>query len=154
MFGRSRRIATLAFGLGLLPLTAAAPAAARCPTEPRHHVECDNRPPRTKLSYAHRQDFLRTKRIVVRVRSSETGRIYASGQLEIPGPSVTWGIYPDRAFARAGGWTTLVLRVPARAGEHAARSFAHGRRVFAKVFVSAADRAGTPSRRIRAIGVP
>jgi hypothetical protein len=126
----------------------------RCPKDPRHHVHCDRRPPRTKLSYARRQDFLRTKKVVVHVRSSETGRVYASGQLEIPGPSVTWGIYSDHEYVREGQRATLVLRVPAQALEHAARSFAHGRRVFAKVFVSAADRSGNQSRLVRAIVEP
>jgi hypothetical protein len=126
----------------------------RCPKDPRYHAHCDRQPPRTKLAYDRRQDFLRTGKVVVRVRSSEAGRIYASGQLEIPNPSVTWGIYSAHKHVGKGKWATLVLRVPAQAREHAARSFTHGRRVFAKVFVSATDRSGNKSRLVRAIVKP
>jgi hypothetical protein len=126
----------------------------RCPKDPRHHAHCDRQPPRTKLRYDRRQNFLQTKKVVVRVRSSEAGRVYASGQIEIPNPSVTWGIYSDHKFVHKGQWATLVLRVPTQAREHAVRSFAHGRRVFAKVFVSAADRSDNQSRLVRAIVKP
>lgn len=126
----------------------------RCPKDPNHHVHCDRHPPRTKPAYAHRQDFLRTGKVVIRVRSSEAGRIYADGQIEIPTPSVTWGIYSDRKGVSKGGWATLTLRVPAQAREHAARSFAHGRRVFAKVFISASDQAGNQSCNVVAVVKP
>jgi hypothetical protein len=91
---------------------------------------------------------------VVRVHSSEAARIEASGQIEIPGPSVTWGIYSDRKRIGRSGEARLVLRVPASAREHAARSLAHGRRVFAKVFVSAVDRSGNQSHLVVAIVKP
>jgi hypothetical protein len=118
----------------------------QCPEDPRRQAHCDRRPPRTKLTYARRQNFLGSKKVVVHVRSNETGEIQASGQIEIPGPSVTWGIYSDHKRLGKGDKVTLVLRVPAQAREHAARSFAHGRSVFAKVFVSAVDRFGNRSR--------
>lgn len=125
-----------------------------CPEDPKRHVHCDRIPPRTKLTYAPRQDFLHTKKIVVSVRSSETGKIYASGQIELPQPSVTWGIYSDAKRVGKGDRARLVLRVPAQAREHAARSFAHGRRVFAKVFVTAVDRVGNQSHMAVAIVKP
>lgn len=126
----------------------------RCPEDPKRHIHCDRTPPRTKLTYAPRQDFLRTKKIVVSVRSNETGKIYASGQIELPEPSVTWGIYGNSKRVDKGDRVRLVLRVPAQAREHAARSFAHGRRVFAKVSVTAVDRVGNQSHMAVAIVKP
>lgn len=120
----------------------------RCPEDRRRQSHCDRTPPRIKVVYVRRQDFLRGKRIVVFTRSSEPGKIYASGQIELPQPSVTWGIYGDSKRVGKegrGGWARLVLHVPAEAREHAARSFAHGRRLFAKVFVTAVDRFGNQS---------
>jgi hypothetical protein len=120
-----------------------------CPEDPRRQNHCDRTPPRVKVRYVRRQDFLGDKKIVMFARSSEPGKIYASGQVELPEPSVTWGIYGDsRRVGKEGrgGWARLVLHVPAQAREHAARSFAHGRRVFAKVFVTAVDRFGNQSR--------
>ncbi|HET7510646.1 MAG TPA: hypothetical protein VFJ65_10405 [Solirubrobacterales bacterium] len=120
----------------------------RCPEDRRRQTHCDRTPPHVKVVYVRRQDFLHGKKIVVSTRSSEPGKIYASGQIELPQPSVTWGIYGDsRRVGKAGrgGWARLVLHVPAQAREHAARSFAHGRRVFAKVFITAVDRFGNQS---------
>lgn len=120
----------------------------RCPEDSRRQNHCDRTPPRVKVVYVRRQNFLRSKKIVVSARSSEPGKIYASGQIELPQPSVTWGIYGKSGRVGKegrGGWARFVLHVPAQAREHAARSFAHGRRVFAKVFVTAVDRFGNQS---------
>jgi len=122
----------------------------QCPEDPRRQSHCDRTPPHVKVVYMRRQDFLSSRKIVAFVHSSEPGTLYASGQIELPGPSVTWGIYGDskRGVGEEGrgGWARLVLHVPAQAREHAARSFAHGRHVFAKVFVTAVDRFGNQSR--------
>jgi hypothetical protein len=96
------------------------------------------------LTYPPHQDFLRTGKVVVYVRSNEPGRVIASGQIDIE-RVVTWGIYSDRAAVRKGQKRKLVLRVPANAREHAARSFAHGRRVTASVTAFAIDAAGNES---------
>ncbi len=120
-----------------------------CPEDGRRQNHCDRTPPHMKFVYVRRQDFLRGKNIVVFVRSSEPGKLYASGQIELPDPSVTWGIYGDSkrvGKAGRGGWARLALHLPAQAREHAARSLAHGRHVFAKVFVTAVDRFGNQSR--------
>jgi hypothetical protein len=117
-----------------------------CPSDPASHVRCDRRPPRTKLAYSRHQDFLSTRKVKIRVRSSEAGRVYASGQIEIPAGNVTWGIYSVGKHVAKGAWATLTLRVPPNAREHALRSFSHGRSVYAKIFVSATDRAGNQSR--------
>jgi hypothetical protein len=117
-----------------------------CPEDPKRQADCDRRPPRTKLTYRIRQGFLRTGKVVVRLRSSEAGRVLAHGQIDIDaGPNVVWGINPARKPVRKGGRATLVLRVPPRAREAAARSFAHGRHVVARVFVYATDAAGNES---------
>ncbi len=116
----------------------------RCPEDPSRHAHCDRIPPRTKLTYAPGQDFLRTKKIVVYVRANETGTVSASGQIDIQGVA-TWGIYSDSARVGKGDKRKLVLRVPANAREAAARSFAHGRRVTAAVSAFATDRYGNES---------
>ncbi len=116
----------------------------RCPEDPRRHSRCDRVPPRAKVTYAPRQDFLRNGKIVVYVRANEDGRVIAGGQVDIA-DVVTWGIYSDRAAIRRGQKRKLVLRVPARARESAARSLAHGRRVTASVTAFAIDGAGNES---------
>jgi hypothetical protein len=116
----------------------------RCPEDPQRHVHCDRIPPRTKLTYDPRQDFLHSKPVVVYVRTNEPGRVYAGGQIDIKGV-VTWGIYSARKTVTKGKKVKLVLRVPANAREAAARSFAHGRRVTASVTVYATDAAGNES---------
>lgn len=115
-----------------------------CPKDPKRHIHCDRIPPRIKLTYAPRQDFLRGGGVVVHLRSNEAGRIVAGGQIDIKGVS-TWGIYPAHKRVTKGEKTMLVLRVPARAREVAARSFAHGRRVTASVSALATDGAGNES---------
>jgi hypothetical protein len=121
-----------------------------CPEDGRRQNHCDRTPPHVKVLYVRRQDFLRGKNIVVFARASEPGKLFASGQIELPGPSVTWGVYGDSKRVGKegrGGWARLALHVPAQAREHAARSLSHGRHVFAKVFVSAVDRFGNQSHR-------
>jgi len=108
-------------------------------------VDTDRRPPRTKLTYPPRQDFLTSKKVVVYIRTNETAKVIASGQIEIPGPGVIWGIYSARKQVAKGQKAKLTLRIPPQAREHAARSFAHGRPVVAKVTVSATDGAGNES---------
>jgi hypothetical protein len=103
----------------------------------------DTRPPRTKLTYRSRQDFLGGAGIVVRVRSNESARVYASGQLELP--NSTWGIYSARRQVKRGQKAQLRLRVPLKAREAAAAAAAKGGKVFAKVIVSATDDAGNES---------
>lgn len=114
-----------------------------CPEDRKRQVNCDRIPPRPKLTYATRQDFLRTK-IVVYVRSNEAGAVGAVGQIDIKGVA-TYGIYSDHANVGKGDKRKLVLRVPAKAREAAARSFAHGRRVTASVSAFATDRVGNES---------
>jgi hypothetical protein len=116
----------------------------RCPEDPRRHVHCDRIPPRAKLTFAPRQDVLRTGKVVVYVRSNEAGRVIASGQIDIA-KVVTWGIYSDRATVRKGQKRKLVLRVPANAREHAMRSLAHGRPVTAGITAYAVDAVGNES---------
>jgi len=118
----------------------------RCPQDPRRHANCDRIPPRTHLTYRLRQDFLASGRVAVRLRSNEDALAFASGQIDIAGDrNIVWGIYSARKRVAKGGKATLVLRVPAKAREAAARSYAHGRHVVAKITVSATDDAGNES---------
>lgn len=103
----------------------------------------DSKPPRTKLTFPNPQDFIAGRQVVVRVRANEPVSFFASGQLELP--NVTWGIYSKRARAAKGQKVTLRLRIPAKALQAAAEASAKGRKVIAKVTVSATDRAGNES---------
>ena len=103
----------------------------------------DTRPPRTKLTFPNPQDFLASKLVVVKVRANEPASVFARGQLELP--NVTWGIYSKRAQAAKGEKVTLRLRIPPKARAAAAEAFARGRKVIAKVSISATDRAGNES---------
>jgi hypothetical protein len=108
-------------------------------------VDTDRRPPRTKLTYPPRQDFLTSRKVVVYIRTNEPAKVIANGQIEIHGPGVIWGIYSARKQVARGRKAKLTLHIPPQAREHAARSFAHGRPVVAKVTVSATDAAGNES---------
>lgn len=103
----------------------------------------DTKPPRTKLTFPNPQDFIASKQVVVKVRANEPVSIFASGQLELP--NVTWGIYSKGAQAGKGQKVTLRLRIPPKARQAAAEAIAKGRKVIAKVTVSATDRAGNES---------
>jgi hypothetical protein len=116
----------------------------RCPEDSRRQTHCDRRPPHTKLTYPPRQAFLAARKVVVRLRSSETGSVRATGQIEIGRHSV-WGIYSDEKRLGKGEKRTLVLHVPAKARAAALRAMANGQRVTAKVFASATDRFGNES---------
>lgn len=115
-----------------------------CPEDGRRQIHCDRRPPRAKLTYPTRQAFLATRKVVVRLRSSETGSVRATGQIEIGRHSV-WGIYSDEKRLGKGEKRTLVLRVPVKARAAALRATANGQRVTAKVFATATDRFGNES---------
>jgi len=103
----------------------------------------DSKPPRTKLTFPNPQDFIASKQVVVKVRADEPVSFFAGGQLELP--NATWGIYSKRAQAAKGQKVTLRLRIPAKARQAAAEAFAKGRKVIAKVTVSATDRSGNES---------
>ncbi|MFL5873967.1 MAG: hypothetical protein ACJ75T_10930 [Solirubrobacterales bacterium] len=103
----------------------------------------DTRPPRTKLTFPNPQDFLAAKQVLVRVRANEPVSIFASGQLELP--NSIWGIYSKRAHGSKGQKVALRLRIPPKARRAAAEAFTKGRKVIAKVTVSATDRASNES---------
>lgn len=113
----------------------------RCPTDPQRRRDCDLSPPETKLTYAPRQDFLTTGKLVVYLRANERSRAMASGQIDIRGVS-TWGIGASRHALQRGQKRKFVLRIPGNARAAAARSFAHGRYVSATVRIAAVDSAG------------
>jgi hypothetical protein len=110
-----------------------------CPRSPERQDRCDVRPPRIKLRYAPRQDFVSRGPVVVRVRANEDVSLYAPGQIDLPG--VGYGIYAVWAKAERGEWRTLRLRVPRRSREHIARAHANGKPAVAKVRVYATDAA-------------
>jgi hypothetical protein len=128
-----------------------APGSSRTPEflDPRRQLLLnadligDTKPPRTKLTFPNPQDFLASRLVVIKVRANEPVSFFASGQLELP--NATWGIYSKRAHAAQGQKVTMRLRIPPKARQAAAEAFAKGRRVIAKVTVSATDGAGNES---------
>lgn len=111
-----------------------------CPGNPERQDRCDVRPPRVKLIYAPRQDFLSSGPVVVRVRANEDVSLYAPGQIDLPG--IGYGIHAVWAEADKGERKTLRLRVPRKAREHVSRAYGNGKSVIAKVRVYATDEAG------------
>jgi hypothetical protein len=116
----------------------------RCPKDPTRQADCDRRPPRIKIFYAKHQNFLGTRRVVVRVRSNEAASAYASSQLDLPGE--TWGLDADERRVREGGVTKLVMHLPSRPRRVGERALTSGKRIRVKVFVAATDLAGNKTR--------
>lgn len=111
-------------------------------------IDTDRSPPRTKLTYPQRQDFLATKTVLVRFRCNEDATAFASGQLEFPNGkrgAVIYGLYGKQRQVEGGEKTTLRLRLPRKTWEAALRAQAHGKRIVVKVTVSAEDAAGNNS---------
>jgi hypothetical protein len=111
-------------------------------------LNTDLQPPRTKLTYPQRQDFLAEKEVLVRFRCNEDATVFASGQLEYPrgaGGGVIYGLYGSSRQVKAGTKTTLRLRLPRKTLDAARRAFANGKRIAVKVTVSATDAVGNRS---------
>jgi hypothetical protein len=111
-------------------------------------IDTDLQPPRTKLTYPQRQDFLTGKEVQVRFRCNENATVFASGQLEYPRRvrgGVIYGLYGTTRQVKAGTKTTLRLRLPRKTLEAARRAFDHGKRIVVKVTVSATDKVGNRS---------
>jgi hypothetical protein len=111
-------------------------------------IDTDRSPPRTKLTYPQRQDFLATKEVLVRFRSNEDATVFASGQLEFPNGkrgAVIYGLYGKQRLVEGGEKTTLRLRLPRKTWEAAVRAQKHFKRIVVKVTVSAEDAAGNRS---------
>ncbi len=129
-----------------------------CPTDPTRHGACfssspppkDITPPRTKLTYPVHQDFLTTKKVLVRLRSNEDAVAIASGQLEYPRHGggkgrVVYGLRGAKRHIAAGTKTPLRLRLPKKTIAAGAAAMAAGKRVVVKVTVTATDAAGNRS---------
>lgn len=111
-------------------------------------IDTDRTPPRTKLTYPQRQDFLATKEVLVRFRCNEDATAFASGQLEFPNGkrgSVIYGLYGKQRRVEGGEKTALRLRLPRKTWEAALRAHGNGKRIVVKVTVSAEDPAGNRS---------
>jgi hypothetical protein len=121
-----------------------------CPEDPARQDRCDRKPPRIKILFARHQDFLGTRRVVVKVRSNEAARAYASSQLDLPG--VTWGLDATQRRVRKGGTTKLVMHVPPRPRRAGERARENGKRIYVRAFVSATDASGNRTR-LKAIRV-
>jgi hypothetical protein len=129
-----------------------------CPLDPASHelacpLAADTRPPRTKLTYRPRQDFLGRGFVKVRVRSNEAAKVIADGQLEFRkgrGLSI-WGLGGARRKVGARKKVVLRLRVRPRVRKAARRAMRNGRKVVIKVTVSARDGAGNESGKTIAV---
>jgi hypothetical protein len=105
----------------------------------------DRTPPRTKLTYPLRQNFLVEKEVLVHVRSNEAATAIASGQLEIPSRHAIFGLYGVEAEVGARKRVTLRLRLAKNTIKAARRAYANGRKIVIKVTVSAGDAVGNDS---------
>jgi hypothetical protein len=111
-------------------------------------IDTDRQPPRTKLTYPQRQDFLSTREVLVRFRCNEGATAIASGQLEFPNGkrgAVVYGLYGTRRQVEPGQKMALRLRLPRKTWEAALQAQENGKRVVVKVTVSAEDYAGNRS---------
>lgn len=108
-------------------------------------LDLDRTPPRTKLTYPPRQDFLATKAVLVHFRSNEDATVFASGQLEIPSKHTIYGIFGVTKSVGAGDKVALRLRLPKAARKAALSALGNGRKVVVKVTVSATDPVGNDS---------
>lgn len=111
-------------------------------------LDLDKTPPRTKLTYPQRQDFLATKEVLVRFRCNEDATAFAGGQLEFPRSgrvTVIYGLYGVTRRVEAGEKTVLRLRLPRKTWEAALRARENGKRIVVKVTVQAEDGVGNRS---------
>jgi hypothetical protein len=109
-------------------------------------IDTDRTAPRTKLTFAPRQDFLASKKATVYLRSNEAATAFASGQIEIFNERrAIWGIYGTTREVPRREKTALTLRIPRRAREATEAAVANGRKVVLKVTVSATDAVGNRS---------
>jgi hypothetical protein len=108
-------------------------------------LDLDRAPPRTKLTYPNRQDFLAKKTVLVHFRCNEDAMVFASGQLEIPAKHTIYGIFGVRRAVEAGEKVALRLRVPMATRRAALIALENGKKVLVKVTLSATDAVGNQS---------
>jgi hypothetical protein len=108
-------------------------------------LDFDRTPPRTKLTYPVRQNFLVEKKVLIHLRSNEAATAIASGQLEIPSRHAIFGLYGVKAAVGAGKRVTLRLRLAKNTLKAARLAYANGRKIVIKVTTSASDAAGNDS---------
>jgi hypothetical protein len=108
-------------------------------------LDLDRAPPRTKLTYPNRQDFLAKKTVLVHFRCNEDATVFASGQLEIPAKHTIYGIFGVKKEVDAGEKVALRLRVPMATRKAALIALGNGKRVLVKVTLSATDAVGNRS---------
>jgi hypothetical protein len=131
----------------LFPGIEVAPDATRADAEllVNADLDFDRMPPRTKLTYPVRQNFLVEKKVLVHLRSNEAATAIASGQLEIPSRHAIFGLYVVRAAVSARKRVTLRLRLAKNTLKAARLAYANGRKIVIKVTTSAEDAAGNSS---------
>jgi hypothetical protein len=134
-----------------------------CPRDTGTHlVACpassgpsDTTPPTTKLTYKPRQDFLASRKIVVYIRSNESSKAVASGQLEIGSGRhkgrIIYGLNGVSRQIKAKAKKKLRLTLPKKTWEAAERAIGNGKQTLVKVTVSAIDAAGNESGRTVAV---
>lgn len=114
----------------------------RCAYDPRRQSPClpDRLPPRIRVDYPKRQDFLRSGRAVLKVKASELSEVFASPQLETP--KATWGLYGDRAWVDRGDSVKLVLKLPPKPRKAGLAALSKGERAYVKCFLTVVDASG------------
>jgi hypothetical protein len=100
----------------------------------------DQTPPRLHYSYAPYQDFLRTARVYVRVRSDTEAELFPECSL-LSGPA-QWGLLFNNRLLLPGRWITFACKVYSRPLEVARKKVRRGGHPIVMVHLIAYDRAG------------
>jgi hypothetical protein len=120
----------------------------------------DGRAPRIGVRVKHRQRVLRTGVLQLRVRCDEQCTLRTGGAMEVrrrghaSAARSALALTRTRRTLAAGALVRVRLRVPARARRAVRRALArHGRKVTARLVLSATDGAGNTGRRTVLVSV-
>ena len=126
------------------------PSLCRRPAGPRHGpgpgapspVSADKTQPTLKLGGQAKQRVLRKRAVVVAVEVNEASAVVATGTVAVPGASKVIRLRKASKQLAAGAQAKLKLKLPKQASRAFRRAFERGRRLTAKVTVTAKDAAG------------
>ena len=117
----------------------------RCPTNGSTQAPCsstDHTAPVALMSVSGTQNFIKSKEIVVGVKSNEAGTATASGALNVQGTGKAFRLAAVTQVIAADRKATLHLAIGRRALRAAKRALRNGKKVKAVITVQAKDTAG------------
>ncbi len=104
----------------------------------------DRYPPVLQSRFAHHQDFLRTGRVYMQVRSNERALLNPEAGLQVPGE--TWGIVHNQPHLRPHRWAWFVCELEPSALHAARTAVRRGGKTYVSIRLVAFDRAGNVAR--------